>query len=109
MIIAISNIKEIDSKYGGQVFRLDGHYVNEFGKLSDCYTFIDPTKDNFKNWSDVLYKVAEHKGMVVEIDNVKMKNREQGLLNADSMPRIEQVYPKTDKKTDNLGRPELFE
>jgi hypothetical protein len=110
MIVGIESIKEIESKHGGQIFRMDGHYVDEFNKLSKCYTFIDPKNENFNNWSDVLYKVAEHKGMIVELDNVKMKDREKGLLNADSQPRVEQIYPKTvQPKTDNLGRPELFE
>lgn len=110
MIVAIENISEIKSIYGGDVFRLDGHYVDEFGKLAKCYTFIDPKNDNFKDWNEVLYKIADNKGNIVELDGVKMKDLSKGLLSADSKPRVEAVYPKKIKqKTDNLGRPDLFE
>ena len=110
MIVAIENINEIKSIYGGDVFRLDGHYVDEFGKLSKCYTFVDPKNDNFNDWSDVLFQIAQNRGSIVELDGVKMKDLSKGLLSADSKPRVEAIYPKkVAVKTDNLGRPDLFE
>ena len=75
MMIAIGSIKEIDSKHGGKVFRLDGHYVNEFENLSKCYTFIDPKNENFAYWSEVLHTIASNRGKFVELDNCKMKDR----------------------------------
>lgn len=110
-MIAIGSIKEIDSKHGGKVFRLDGHYVNEFENLSKCYTFIDPKNENFAYWSEVLHTIASNRGKFVELDNCKMKDREKGLISADSKPNVGNIYDKQQpkQKSDNLGRPDLFE
>ena len=111
MMIAIGSIKEFESKHGGTVFRLDGHYVNEFNSLTRCYTFIDPKNDNFQYWGDVLHTITQNKGNFVELDNCKMKDLSKGLISADSKPRLGNVYPKPvqPKESEKLGRPDLFE
>jgi len=99
MIIAIHSITDITTRHGGHdIFRLDGYYSDEFGELQKCKTFVDPKMDNFKDWVDILAVIAENRGNIVQLDGCRMKNRAQGLVSADSKPRVESIYVKPTKK-----------
>ena len=88
MQVAIDSIKLIPSRHGGEVVRLSGRHVDEFGKLTAGYTFINPRNDNWSNWESVLDTVARNRGHWVIVDNVHMKDREKGIWNADSRPAV---------------------
>ena len=95
MIIAVNSISAFPTRHGGHdCFRLDAHYVDEFGQLQKCKTYIDPNNDNYQQWHDVLRIIAENRGNIVELDGCKMKSRDQGIISADSRPRVEAIYPK---------------
>lgn len=98
MIVAIHSISEIRSRHGGSVIRLDGHYVDEFGGLQKCYTFIDPDNDNWVDWEQALRVIAENRGNIVELDGCRFKNRDKGLLSADCRPRVESIYPRPERR-----------
>ena len=88
MQVAIESATVIVSRHGGEVVRLSGRHVNEFGKLTAGYCFIDPRNDNWSDWESVLDTVARNRGHWVILDHVKMFNREKGLWNADSRPAV---------------------
>ena len=99
MIIAVHNISIFPTKHGGHdCFRLDGYMADEFGKLQPCRTYIDPKHENYENWHDALRVIAENRGQIVELDNCRMKNLKDRIVDADSQPRIGAIYPKPLKK-----------
>ena len=51
-------------------------------------TWVDPKYNNWKNWLHIL-EVANTKGVV--ISNIKLKDVDKKIVNADSEPRLEYV------------------
>ena len=99
IIIAVHNISIFPTRHGGHdCFRLDGYMEDEFGQLQPCRTYIDPKHENYENWHDALRVIAENRGQIVELDNCKMKNLKDRIVDADSRPRIGAIYPKPLKK-----------
>ena len=59
------------------------------------HTFIDPNNDNAQNWVTVIETHYEHRGEDIIVDNVRMKNREKGIYNADSTPVVVDRVPRS--------------
>lgn len=87
---------EQESKYGGNMIVV----VMASTTPEIVHTYIDPSNDNFSYWKDII-TLKEHNYGVI-IDNLKYKvkkneiqkryikgwNKEEPLINADSMPTI---------------------
>ena len=51
-------------------------------------TWLDPKFANWRNW-EVIIESADDKGVV--LSNLKFKDEDKGLINADSRPKIEYI------------------
>lgn len=91
MEVVIKKVKLMPSRYGGDIFRIDGYYVDEFDKLAKGYTFIDPNNDNARDWVDVIEVAMQNRGKDIIIDGVRMKKKDTGLWNADSRPHVTEI------------------
>ena len=89
MQIIVRSIRPFRSMISGRgCFRLDGFHQDEFGELVKGHTFIDPDNDNCVNWLEILEAGQRNRGSDLVVDHVRMKNRGQGIWNADSRPLL---------------------
>jgi hypothetical protein len=91
MEVRITKVSSIQSRHGGEVLRIDGFHVNEFGEEVKGYTFIDPDNDNAPDWADVIEAALANRGRDIRVDGVRMKNREKGLWSADCKPYVLEI------------------
>ena len=68
----------INSRYGGEVYDVRLKGVNS---QEDYKTYVDPQNANFEIWSEIV-QAAETHGVVLK--NVKLKDPNNNLINADS-------------------------
>ena len=94
MQIRIDHWSVFASKHGGDVFRIDGWFQNEFDEPQAGYTFVDPHNDNAVHWAEVIRTCLEHRGSIICVEGVRMKSRDRGLWNADSRPYVIDIINK---------------
>jgi hypothetical protein len=98
-------------------------YTIEFVGIDDkkiYKTYIQPNNRNFQQWAYIVERPDT--GLVVKFHNFKLKREEQGLISADSVPKIEieadynqlmielnEYWKIEDKKTGNPVLDSLFE
>jgi hypothetical protein len=51
-------------------------------------TYVDTTMENYSHWVDILH----HKDNLI-LGNLKLKSKKDGIINADSIPKIIGVAP----------------
>ena len=56
-------------------------------------TYLDPKFANWPQW-EMIINTSETKGVV--LDNLKLKDPDKNLVNADSRPRVKYAVPKED-------------
>lgn len=81
--VYIEKTEVINSQYGGEV-----HDVTMVGikTKNKYYTYADPKNINFRHWQHIL-DLAERRGVV--LTNLKFKDEQKNLINADSDVKIE--------------------
>tara|TARA_Y100000310_G_C20256737_1_gene611700 strand:+ start:81 stop:368 length:288 start_codon:yes stop_codon:yes gene_type:complete len=95
MKVWVESMTPMKTQHGGHdIFRIDGYYEDEFGKLVKGKCFIDPKYDNAKDWLETLERIKESRGNWVELDNIKMKSKDKGVWNADCKPVVTNIIPK---------------
>lgn len=105
MNLAITNIKEISSRHGGQVYEIDFIEIDTFETYK---TYVDPNNYNVDNWGSIL--TFPHRGYV--INGVRVKNKKKKLINADSRFNIAFNGASRDDLLDEINKPpsnDLFE
>jgi hypothetical protein len=88
--VFINKINQINSQYGGEVWEVEAVGIRSQTKFK---TYCDPRNVNWRVWEHII-ECAQRKGMV--ISNLKMKDPQKGIINADSNCRIEWVGPRED-------------
>jgi hypothetical protein len=78
----------------------DNHYYHISGSYKDVenvkrrgHTYIDPSNDNYDKWKDIIETDWENRGFNLRVSNVKLL-KDDGLWNADSTPRLEEIVDK---------------
>ena len=80
---------------GKDTYKIFGEYKNEFGKLTKCHVFTGEYYDNWPNWEPLLNEMKNNRGRYyLTTGKLRFKNRNQGLVNADSILRIEESIDK---------------
>lgn len=92
--VFVNRINLINSRHGGEVWELDVMGIKTQTKFK---TYCDPQNVNWRNWEHIV-DCAQRKGMV--ISNLKIKDEQKGIINADSDCRIEWVGPQEELATE---------
>lgn len=83
--VFVNSVREIDSIHGHTVFEVTFVGIKSKHKYT---SWFDPGFNNFSKWK-LIIDTAQTKGVV--INNLKMKDAEKGIINADSTPTMEYV------------------
>jgi hypothetical protein len=86
--VFVSRVEQRGSMYGGDIYEVD---LTGIKSQSTYKTYVDPQNNNFRQWQGIM-DAAERKGVV--LTNIKLKDPEKLLVNADSMPTVEYVVSK---------------
>ena len=91
---------QVGKYLGKDTYEIFGQYKNEFGELTKCHVFTAEYYDNWLNWEPVLNEMKNNRGRYyLMTGKLKFKDRNQGLINADSILRIEDSIEKKDWNT----------
>lgn len=73
------------SKYGGDIWEID---LKTIRTKQDYKTYADPQNANWRTWEHIVQSAQDH-GVV--LSNLKVKDEEKSIVNADSTAKIEMV------------------
>jgi hypothetical protein len=80
--VFVMNAKEKSSRYGGEIVEVE---LCGIQSQTIYKTWADPKNNNWREWQHIV-AAANTKGIV--IDNLKLKDPEKKLVNADSHVRV---------------------
>lgn len=80
--VFVVGAKETPSRYGGEIYEIE---LVGIQSQTIYKTWADPRNNNWREWQHIV-AAANSKGTV--IDNLKLKDPEKKLVNADSHVRI---------------------
>ena len=83
--VFITRIDERGSIHGGHIYEV---HFKGIKTQTDYMTYIDPGMINWRKWEHII-EIGQRKGVV--LGNLKFKDRDIMLINADSEPRIHVV------------------
>ena len=95
--VFVTNVDLINSMYGGEVYQIKFMGI----KTQKVYhTYADPQNQNWRIWEPII-NLSERKGVVISQD-LRLKDIDKGLINADSPAYPELVVTK-DELADQLA------
>jgi hypothetical protein len=88
---------QVKKYLGKDTYEIFGETPNEFGELTQCHVFTGEYYDNWPNWEPLINEMKNNRGRYyLMTGKLRFKNRNQGLINADSVLRIEDSIEKKD-------------
>lgn len=86
--VFITSVNLVNSKHGGEVYEIKMMGIKT---QKNYYTYADPKNNNWSAWRWIV-EVGATKGVV--LNNLKLKDADKGLINADSTARPEYIVSK---------------
>ena len=88
--VFVQSCEQIQSKYGREIWEIEVVGIKTQRVLR---TYCDPHNNNYLTWQPII-EIADTKGIV--ISNLKFKDPQKGIVNADSQLKVEYVVTKAE-------------
>lgn len=86
--VFIQKCELINSRYGTRVYEITMMGIKT---QLQYYTYVDPVNVNYRTWQPII-ELHQRKGVVLQ--NLKFKDQQKNLINADSEAQIEYAVGK---------------